>query len=123
MRRPHTPLILAVVSIILSPVLIMIELIALILAGMITYEPNNSIAVKALSIAVVVALGLLALATPVLALVTGTRARTAAKLAPTRSSGLTTSAIAIAAIVTACVVVAQIYLILFAAGVCSLEGC
>lgn len=123
MKRPLTPFLLAVASTILSPLLVVVELIALMLAAMIIYEPNNSLVVKALSVAVVVVLGLLALTPPVIALITGTRARAAARSVPTNDSGLGTAAVAIAVVVTACVVVAQIYLILFAAGVCSLEGC
>lgn len=122
-KRPVTAFVLALVSVILSPVLFIFELSALFFAGMVTYEPANSIIVKILSIALVIVIGLLALIVPVIALILGIRARAAAKTGSTGGGGLATAAAVIAGIVTAGVLAGQVYLILMVVGSCSLEGC
>lgn len=116
MKRPVSSFVLALISLVLSPIVIFIQFTALFGAAMITYEPNNSPIVKALAVAVVILIGLLALAVPVLALVLGTKARTAAQSIPTEGTGLATAAIVIAGIVTAGIVVVQVYFILMVVG-------
>ncbi len=123
MKRPGAAFALALVSSILSPILVFIELSALFFAGMVTYEPTNSLVVKASSIAVVVLIGLLALALPLIAITTGRRARAASRSMATGGSGLATAALVIGVIVTAGVLVAQVYFVLMVFGSCSLDGC
>lgn len=123
MRRPATAFVLAVVSVILSPILLMVEFTALLFAAMVTYEPANSLVVKVLSVALVVAIGLVVVIIPVIALTTGVRARAAVKAASSGGGGLATAAIVIAGIVTVGVLAGQVYLILMAVGSCSLDGC
>ena len=118
MKRPVTAFVLAVTSAIVAPILIMIEFTALLFAAMVTYEPANSLLVKALSVAAVVAVGLLALSLPVISILSGIRARTASKALQT-NAGLATAAVVIAGIVTAGVCAFQVYFVLVAIGVLS----
>jgi hypothetical protein len=122
-KRPVASFVVALVSVIVSPVLFMIEMPAFLFAAMVIYEPTNPPVVKALTAAVVVVLGLLVVAVPVIAVIMGARARAASRLTPTPRAGLATAAMVIAGIVTAGAVISQIYVVLFAFGVCSLEGC
>ena len=123
MKRPVTSFILALVSLILSPILVVLELSALFFAGMVIYEPANSTVVKVLSAMVVIIIGLVALALPLLAIMSGRKARAASRTAQTGGTGLATASLVIAGIVTAGVVAAQVYYVLMAFGSCSLEGC
>lgn len=123
MKRPVISFVLAMASVVLSPVLAFIETSALFFAAMVTYEPANPLWVKVLSVAVVLFIGLLAFTVPVIALIVGTKARATARSTQTGGAGLATAAVVIAGIVAAGVVVAQVYLILMATGACSLDGC
>lgn len=114
---------LALASVILSPILIFIEVVALIFAAMVSAESANPLWVKVLSGALVFAVGLIALALPVIAVMTSTRARAASKATSTTGAGVATAAVVIAGIVTAGVLVAQVFMVLWAMGVCSLDGC
>ena len=122
-KRPGTSLVLALVSLILSPILIFVEAVALMFAAMVSAESANPLWVKVLSGAVVFAVGLLTLTVPVVALMSSTRARAASKATPTSGAGVATAAMVIAGIVTAGVLVAQVFIVLWAMGVCSLDGC
>lgn len=122
-KRPGTSLVLALASLILSPILIFIEVVALIFAAMVSAESANPLWVKVLSGAVVFAVGLLTLAVSVIALMSSTRARAASKATSTSGAGVATAAVVIAGIVTAGVLVAQVFIVLWAMGVCSLDGC
>lgn len=123
MKRPVAAFVLALVSVMLSPMLVAVEVPALLFADMVTYEPANSPVVKAVVVAVVVVIGLLAFTMPVIALVMGIRVRAESRSLHTRPSGLAMAATVIAAIVIVGVLASQAYLALLAAGVCSLEGC
>lgn len=123
MKRPVTSFVLALVSLVVSPIVVYFEVVALLLAGMIIYEPANATVLKVLSVVVAIAIGLIALIVPVLAFVIGSKVRAASKAAPIPRAGLATAAMVIAGIVIAGVVLAQVYLILMVAGVCSFEGC
>lgn len=116
MKRPVSSFVLALISLVLAPIVIFIEFTALFGAAMITYEPNNSPIVKVIAVAVVILIGLFALAVPALALFLGMKARAAAQSIPTEGVGLATAAIVIAGIVTAGVVAAQVYFILMVVG-------
>jgi hypothetical protein len=115
-KHPVTSFVFALVSVILTPILLFIEFTALLFADMVTYEPANPLWVKIISIVVVILLGLLALAVPVLAVIMGRKSRASAKSIPTNGAGLATAAVVIAGIVTAVVVVVQVYAILTAFG-------
>lgn len=123
MTRPVTAFVLALASVILTPVLLFIEFTALFFASMVTYEPANPLWVKVIVVVVVVLIGLFTLSVPVAALIVGIRARAAAKLAPTKGAGLATAAVVIAGIVAAGTAAVHVYLILMSIGLCSLEGC
>ena len=123
MTRSGRALLVALVSVIVSPVVVVVEFIALMILARAIYGPEYSLVAKAVSVAVLVALGLIALALPVTAVITGTRARAAARLMATQKSGVATAAVVIGAIVTVGIAVAQVYVALLGTGVCGLDGC
>lgn len=123
MKRPVTSFVLALVSLVVSPLLVFFELTALLLAGMVIYEPANATVLKVLSVVVVIAIGLIALAVPVLAFVMGSKTRVASKMTPIPRAGLATAAMVIAGIVIVGVLLTQVYIILMVLGVCSFDGC
>jgi len=123
MKRPVAPFVLALVSVILSPALVFFEMIALLFADMVNYEPSNPTAVKVLTVIITIAIGAIALAVPIITLVMGSKVRGASKVTPIPRAGFATAAMVIAGIVTAGVVLAQVYMILMVLGKCSLEGC
>jgi hypothetical protein len=118
-------LLLVLISVVVSPSLVWIELVALLFADMVTYEPENPLWVKVAAVVAVVFIAALALALPVAALVAGKRARSSTASSENVAAGarkaLASQVIAI--VVIALVVAAQIYFILMAAGACSLDGC
>ena len=123
MKGPVAPFVLALVSMVLSPTLVFFEMAALFFADMVNNEPSNSTAVKVLTVVIVIAIGAIALAVPIIALVMGSKVRAGSKLTPIPRAGLATAAMVIAGILTAGVVLAQAYMILMVFGKCSLEGC
>ena len=123
MKRPITPFVMALVSLILCPILLVIELSALFFAGMVTYEPSNPLAIKILVVAVPIVIALVTLALPLVALRLGIRARSAARSEGTGGSGLATAAVVISALVTLGVLAAQVYYLLMVFGNCGLDGC
>jgi len=123
MKRPVSSFVVALVSVVLSPTLVFVEMVALLFAGMVNYEPSNSTAVKVLTVIIVIAIGLVALAIPVIAFIMGRKARAASTLELMPRAGLATAAMVIAGIVTVGVVLAQVYMILMVVGACSLDGC
>jgi hypothetical protein len=123
MNRPVTSFVFALVTVFLSPILLFIEFTALFGAGMITYEDANPLWVKIISVVVVILIGAFAVAVPALALFMGIKARAVAKSTPTKGVGLATAAVVIAGIVTAGVVMSQVFVILSVLGECGLDGC
>ena len=118
-------LLLALISVVVSPFLVWIEIVALLFADMVTYEPANPLWVKVTAVVAVVLIAALALALPVTALVTGKRARSAIGSTEIVAEGAwkAVASQVIAIVVMALVVAAQVYFILMAAGVWSLDGC
>lgn len=118
-------LVVALISVVVSPPLLFVEVVAFMLAGMITYEPSNPVFIKVASVVAVILIGALSLALPVVAFFLGKRARRLIRSGDTLVTGASRALAAqvIAGVVLAGVVIAQIYLVLWAAGVCSLEGC
>ncbi len=112
MKGPILSFVLALVSVVLSPILIFIEFTALFGAAMITYEPANPLWVKIIAIAVVILIALLAVAVPVLAVFIGIKVRAVAKSTQLKGAGLATAAIVIAGVVAAFVVAFQLFTIL-----------
>lgn len=123
MGRPVRSFVLAIVSLILCPVLIFVEVVAFMIAAMVTYEPANSLPVKIGSVVVVILLGVIALTLPSVSIVWANRARMVTTTEGAERSGLAIASLVIGGVVLAGVVIAQIYLILWLGGVCSLEGC
>ena len=102
-------LLLALISVVVSPSLVWIEFVALLFAHMVTYEPENPLWVKVAVVAFALPVAALAFALPVAALVAG--------------AGKARASQVIAIVVIALVVAAQVYFILMATGACSLDGC
>jgi hypothetical protein len=118
-------LVVALISVIFSPVLIATESIAFFLSAMLMYEPSNVLIIKIVSVIVVVLIAAVALAPPVIAFVMGKRARSFIRSSEITVTGSSKALVAqvIAGIVIAGVLIMQVYLALWAVGVCNLEGC
>ncbi|MBU6278852.1 MAG: hypothetical protein KGN78_06360 [Actinomycetales bacterium] len=123
MNRPTTALVLALVSFLLCPGLLFIEMTALLFSDLVINEPSNSGLVKALTVVMVIAIACVAIALPVVSLVVGARARSAAKVSQASGADVALAALVIAGFVMAGVVAFQVYLLLMVFGACSLEGC
>ena len=118
-------LLLALISVVVSPTLVWIEFVALLFADMVTYEPENPLWVKVAAVVAVVFIAALAFALPAAALVAGKRARSSVRSHEIVAAGVwkALASQVIAIVVIALVVAAQVYFILMAAGACSLDGC
>ncbi len=118
-------LVLAIVSVLACPVLLFIEVVALMGSAMIIYEQSNPPLVKVIAVVVVFLIGAVAVALPVVALIMGGRARKVVMTpdAPMAGSSKALVAQVIAGLVLAGAVLVQIFVILWSAGVCSLDGC
>lgn len=118
-------LVLAIVSVVALPFLVFVEVVAFLLAGMVTYEPSNPAIVKIASVVVFILIGVVALALPAIAFLTGGRARRVIRASGTDAPGVgkAVTAQVVAGIVVLAVAAVQVYLVLMALGVCSLEGC
>ena len=125
MATSNKAFVVALISAIVCPLLLFGEIVAVMLADMITYEPGNPLAIKIASVVVVVLICAVAVALPVTAFVIGKRARNFIRLSDTPIAGASKALTAqvIAGVVFAGVVIVQIFVILWAAGVCSLDGC
>ena len=66
-------LVLAIVSLLVTPVLLWVQTIALLFADLVTYEPSNPLWVKVLVVVVVIALGVCALLLPLFAFLSNAR--------------------------------------------------
>jgi hypothetical protein len=99
--------------------------VAFLLAAMIIYEPSNPLFIKIASVVAVVLICAVAIALPLTAFVMGKRARNFIKVSDTPIAGASKALTAqvISGVVFAGVVIVQIFVILWAAGVCSLDGC
>lgn len=116
MKRPVTAFVLALVSLILCPILLLIEFTAWFGAAMIAYEPANPVWTKVLAYAFVGLVALLSLALPVLAISSGRKARAATRSAGMGGSGLATSAVVIGVIVAVGVLVVQVLAVISSFG-------
>ena len=118
-------LIVTLISVIACPLLCFVEVVAFMLAAMITNEPTNPLLIKVASVLAVIVLGCVALALPVGAFLLGQRARNRISSDETRgaSAGMSLTSQVIAGVVAAGVAFVQVYLVLWGAGVCSLDGC
>jgi len=117
--------VVALISVIVCPLLLYVEVVAFLLAAMIIYEPSNPLLIKIASVVAVILICAVAVALPVTAFVMGKRARNLIRLSDTPIAGASKALAAqvISGVVFAGVVIVQIFLILWAAGVCSLDGC
>ncbi len=123
-------LLLAVISVVVSPWLVWIELVALLLADMVTYERANPFWVKVAVVVAVLLIAALTFVLPVAALITGKRARSfiaPGAIAPgeivAAGARKALASQVIAGVVLALVVAAQAYFVLMVEGICSLDGC
>lgn len=117
--------VVALISVIVCPLLLYVEVVAFLLAAMIIYEPSNPLLIKIASVVAVILICAVAVALPVTAFVMGKRARNLIRLSDTPIAGASKALAAqvISGVVFAGVVIVHIFLILWAAGVCSLDGC
>jgi hypothetical protein len=118
-------LVVALISVIVCPLLLLIEVVTFVLVGMGTYEDANPLPSNIASVVAVILMGAVIVALPVTAFIKGTKARNAIRSSDTFVAGASKALASqvIAGIVTAGVVIAQIYLVLLGSGVCSLDGC
>ncbi len=117
--------VVALISAVVCPLLLYFEVVAFLLAAMIIYEPSNPLFIKIASVVAVVLICAVAIALPLTAFVMGKRARNFIKVSDTPIAGASKALTAqvISGVVFAGVVIVQIFVILWAAGVCSLDGC
>jgi hypothetical protein len=99
--------IFSIIGIVTTPVLLFFELVMWFLAAMIGAEPSNTDVVRVLFVMIVVAIALAALVCPLIAIF----------------SQRATGPLVIAGITLAGWLVAQLFFVGMAVGVCSLEGC
>ena len=124
-NKATVALVLAIVSVLTGPPLLMAQIIALFGLATVSEEPSNPIGYTLVILAIFVLLALLTFALPITALVLGARSRREIN----RSSGtLRGGAIAVAAQVLAAVVIAALcagalFIILRGSGLCSLDIC
>ncbi len=118
-------IVVALISAVVCPLLLYFEVVAFLLAAMIIYEPSNPLFIKIASVVAVVLICAVAIALPLTAFVMGKRARNFIKVSDTPIAGASKALTAqvISGVVFAGVVIVQIFVILWAAGVCSLDGC
>jgi heme/copper-type cytochrome/quinol oxidase subunit 2 len=118
-------LVLALISAVASPILIVVELLVVVLVAMGTQDPDKPLQMHIAAVVTVLLFACLVFALPVIALIMGTRARKAVRSGgpqvDSASKALTSVVIAGAVIVV--VALAQVYLVLMAAGLCGLDGC
>jgi hypothetical protein len=117
--------VLSLVGLIVCPVLLFMEVVAFMLADMIIYEPSNPLVIKIIAGVVVIVSGVGTVALPCTAFIMGGRARSVIRVRDTPVAGASMSLVAqvIAGVVVVGVVLVQIFMVLWAAGVCSLDGC
>ena len=117
--------VVALISVIICPLFLYFEVVAFLLAAMIIYEPSNPLLIKIASVVAVILICAVAVALPVTAFIMGKRARNFIRISDTPIAGASKALAAqvIAGVVFAGVVIVQIFLILWAAGVCSFDGC
>lgn len=123
LKHPVTALVLALAGVVVCPSLLVIELSAMILSAMVISEPANSLLVKVLSVVVVILVGLLVSAIATFTFISSRTSRATAQSMSSTAIGLASAAVVISSVVAAVVVLAQLYLLLVAGGLCSLEGC
>lgn len=123
--RAVVSLILAILSLIASPVLAFGQYIALIIVAMATNDEPAGSPATVVVVAVFAGIAALALGLPILALVLALRARRGISRSAGTQSGeaMATVAAVLAAIALAVILVADAYNALSLAGVCSLDGC
>jgi hypothetical protein len=118
-------LLLALISVVVSPWLVWIEFVALLFADMVTYERANPFWVKVAVVVAVLLIAALTFVLPVAALITGKRARRAIRsgeiVAPGARKAFASQVIA--GLVIAFVVAVQAYFVLMAEGICGLDDC
>lgn len=115
-KRPGTAFVLALVSLVLTPILLFVEFTAWFWAAMIAYESANPVWAKVLAFAIVALIALLAFALPLVAIRSGRKARAAASASGAGGSGLATAAVVIGAIVAAGVLLFQVYALISSFG-------
>lgn len=118
-------LLVALISVIACPLLLVIEVVIFAFVAIGTYEDGNPLPSKIASVAAVILIGAAILALPATAFIAGRRARKAIRAQDARVAGASKALASqvIAFLVALGVVIVQVYLVLLGSGVCSLEGC
>jgi hypothetical protein len=103
--------VVALISVIVSPFLLFIEIVALMLADMIIVEPSNHLFIKIIALVVVILICAVTVVLPIIAFLMGKRARDSIKSSNTpmvgASKALATQVIA--GVVLAVIVIVQIF--------------
>lgn len=125
MSESDKALLIAIVGLVASPFLVLLEILVFVLVGAATYRDANVLPSQIATVAVANFLSALPLSLPITALVMGQRARKAIGaekfLAASTAKALIAQGISL--VVIAAVVFISAYLMLLGARVCSLSGC
>jgi hypothetical protein len=115
----------SLIGVLVSPFLLFFQVVFLLGASMIMYEPSNPWWVKLIAFVIAILIGAVAIALPVISFVMGKRARRVITTSdvPVAGARRAVASQVISVIVLALGVVVEIYLVLMEAGVCSFDGC
>jgi len=118
-------LVLGIASLLASPIMVVVQYIALISVAFISTDQGAGSTDSIISIAVFAGIALIAIGLPVAALVLAARARRDIRTSPGNPAGsaMATVASILAAIALGLVLVGELFNALSLAGVCSLDGC
>ena len=118
-------LVVSLIGALVCPFLLFFQVVFLLGASMIIYEPSNPGWIEVVAVVIVILIGAAAIALPVTSFIMGKRARRVIKASdvPVPGARRALASQVISAIVFVVGAGVEIYLILLSAGVCSLDGC
>lgn len=118
-------LVVSLIGALVSPFLLFFQVVFLLGASMIVYEPSNPVWIEIIFVLIVILIGALAIALPVTSFTMGKRARSVIPTSdvPVARAGQAMASQVISAIVFLLCAGVEIYLVLLSLGVCSLDGC
>lgn len=118
-------LVVSLIGALVSPFVLFFQVVFLLGASMIVYEPSNPVWIEIVFVVIVIFIGAVALALPVTSFFMGKRARRviATSDVPVAGARQAMASQVISAIVFVLCVGVEIFLVLLSVGVCSLDGC
>lgn len=118
-------LVVSLIGALVSPFVLFFQVVFLLGASMIVYEPSNPVWIEIVFVVIVIFIGAVALALPVTSFLMGKRARRviATSDLPVAGARQAMASQVISAIVFVLCVGVEIFLVLLSVGVCSLDGC